>query len=65
MVEIWMAGFGALLLRFAFLNQRTADRSRRRVARQLGWLCAYVIGAALAGALLNMVFMLAAVASRR
>ncbi len=40
------AGFALLLVGFAFTNHRTVDRGRRRIARQIVWLCVYAAGAA-------------------
>ena len=43
----WAAsGFVLLLVVFAFTNHRTVDRGRRRIARQIVWLCVYAAGAA-------------------
>lgn len=42
----WMtAGFALLLLWFGYLNHRTSDHSVSRLARQFGWLSAYVTAA--------------------
>ena len=40
------AGFALLLVGFAFTNHRTVDRGRRRIARQIVWLCVYAASAA-------------------
>lgn len=50
------AGLAALLLRFAYTNHRTADRSLGRAARQFGWLSAYGVAAALFVRLISQMF---------
>jgi len=53
----WMiVGFTLLLLWFAHLNHRTVDRSRGRLARQVGWLAAYVVAAWLQLGLVGQLF---------
>lgn len=45
---VLLAGFVALLLRFAFLNHRSAERSARRVWWQAIWIAGFIVlGAAL------------------
>lgn len=58
-----VAGFAILMLRFAFVNHRSAERGRRRTVGQLGRLALYVLlAAAIAGGIRP--FLLWALASR-